>query len=526
MAKATGDIRRAPDDEEILREISRQSPVYRRLAPSIPRKNCDMKLHNLSKSKIIEGLQCKKRLWLTIHRPELAETSDGVSDRLQAGLKVHDVFRTVYPDGISVSYDNGLVHALQETKRLVNAGVARIFEATFSNQGVLVRADLIEKADGFYKLYEVKSSTSVKDYHINDASIQAWVISKSIPLSSVFVTHIDNSFVYQGGNDYRGLFFSQEVTEQVNTIQTEIPGWLNDFRHSLSGGEPEINPGEQCYSPFECPYRSYCIPKQAAPEYPVEILPGVSRIEKQLIEEGFVDLRDVPRDRLTNERHVRIWDSVKTGAPQIDPALKQELQQLVFPRYYLDFETIMFAIPIWVGTRPYQQLPFQYSCHVEKQADGGVTHFEFLDISGNPPMRSLAEQMIADLGTDGPIITYGHFERMIIDILIELYPDLQTPLAAMQDRIFDLLPLLRSYYYHPDMNGSWSIKKVLPTIAPDLIYDNLEEVTNGMEAQTAFLEAIHESTHPERRDVLRRHMLKYCGQDSLAMVKIIHYFRT
>ena len=184
-------------------------------------------MYNLSKSKIIEGLQCNKRLWLSIHQPELAETSDGVSERLQAGLAVHDVFRTIYPDGIYVNNDEGLGNALQETERLISERTPRIFEATFSNQGVLVRADLLEKVDVSYNLYEVKSSTSVKDYHINDVSIQAWVIQNKIPLSAVFVTHIDNSFVYPGDNDYRGLFFSEDVTEQANALQAEIPNCLH-----------------------------------------------------------------------------------------------------------------------------------------------------------------------------------------------------------------------------------------------------------------------------------------------------------
>lgn len=482
-----------------------------------------MQSYNLSKSKIIEGLQCKKRLWLTIHSPELAEVSDAVDERLQAGLAVHDVFRTTFPDGIYVDGDNGLGKALQETERLVKEDTARIFEATFSHGGVLVRADLLEKDKTSYKLYEVKSSTTVKDYHIPDVSIQAWVISNNVPLSTIHLTHIDNSFVYPGGGNYQGLFFSEDVTTQVNSLQSEIPCWISDFREMLTSDEPGILPGEQCYSPFECPYCSHCSPVQSEPEHPVEILPGATRIEQQLIEEGYVELRDVPRERLTSERHLRIWDAVATGTPQVSLALHHELRNIDFPRFYLDFETIMFAIPIWAGTRPYQQLPFQYSCHIE-QSDGNVSHREFLDTSGNPPMRSLAKQMIDDLGTDGPIITYGHFERMVIGILIELYPDLQSPLAALQVRIIDLLPLLRNCYYHPNMQGSWSIKAVLPTIAPDLTYDNLEEVSNGMEAQAAFLEAIHESTTPERHEVLRRNMLKYCGQDSLAMVRIVRHF--
>jgi len=139
-------------------------------------------------------------------------------------------------------------------------------------------------------------------------------------------------------------------------------------------------------------------------------------------------------------------------------------------------------------------------------------------------MRKLAEQMILDLGKEGPVITYGHFEKMIIAILSDFFPDIRIALAAIQDRIYDLLPLLRNGYYHPDMNGSWSIKAVLPTVSHDLSYEKLEEVHDGMEAQAAFLEAIHSDTTSDRKETLRRHMLKYCGQDTLALVKIVHYF--
>lgn len=484
-----------------------------------------MPLYKLSKSKIIEGLQCPKRLWYSIHCTKLAEYSATSTERLRAGLVVHDVFRTLYPDGILVDDEAGLGKALEDTKKLVAVGTPRIFEATFSYQGVLVRADMLEKFNDTYRLYEVKSSTSVKEYHLPDVAIQAWVIGNNIALSTFHLTHIDNSFVYPGGDEYHGLFFSEDVTDQVSALQAEIPQWISVFRAMLSGEEPAILPGEQCYTPFECPYCAHCSPEQPGPEFPVETLPRSSRIELQLLEEGFTDLRDVPRDRLTNEQHLRIWDSVTTGLPQVEPALSAQLRQITYPRYYLDFETIMFAIPIWKGTRPYQQLPFQYSCHIE-QADSVISHREFLDTSGNPPMRLLAEQMLADLGTGGPIITYGHFEKMIMGVLIELYPDLEMQLAALQDRIFDLLPLMRQYYYHPGMNGSWSIKAVLPTIAPDLNYDDLEEVSDGMEAQAAYLEAIHEATTPERHNFLRVHMLKYCGQDSLAMVRIVQHFQS
>jgi hypothetical protein len=462
-------------------------------------------------------------MWRSVHRPDSAVMDPAIDHRLQAGLAVHEVFRALYPDGRFVDDKDGLGEALRITERFLADGADRVFEATFTHEGVLVRADLIEKDRDAYALYEVKSSTMVKDYHLPDAAIQAWVIGGHIPVSRVFLTHIDNWFVYAGGGDYRGLFFNEDVTAQIRELQSDISARIDEFRTILAEDEPDIPPGAHCFSPFECPYHAYCTPDSSGPEHPVALLPGVSRIERLLIEEGFEDLKTVPRNRLTDPKHVRIWDAVHSGAAQIDSAIGDIVHGIQFPRYYFDFETIMFGVPIWPGTRPYQQLPFQYSCHVEQ--DGGeTTHLEFLDVSGGPPMRPLAEQMITDLGTAGPIITYGHFERMVIGVLIELFPDLEIPLSRLQERIIDLLPILRQHYYHPDMSGSWSIKAVLPAIAPDLMYDALDEVHNGMEAQTAFLEAIHENCLPQRREALKRQLLTYCGLDSLAMVRIVRHF--
>jgi len=487
-------------------------------------KRLSVQEHRLSKSKIIEGIQCQKRLWLTVHHPEYCQTSEQTEERLQAGLTVHDVFRSLYPSAIFVDDKDGLSMSLQDTNRLIDAGTERIFEATFAHEGILIRADLLEKDGNSCRMFEVKSSTSVKEYHIPDAAVQAWVIGQSgLKLNSVHICHIDNRFIYLGAGDYSGLFYSEDITVQVQGILQNIPSLVAGFRGMLVGDEPQINPGDQCYDPFECPYCNYCTPAQSVTEFPIEILPGSSRIEKQLLEEGYTDLREVPCDRFDNERHLIIWQAVKNNMPHIATDLPQTLGQIGYPRYYLDFETITFAVPIWVDTRPYQQLPFQYSCHLEYE-DCRLDHLEFLDTSSGPPMRNLAKQMIVDLGKEGAVITYGHFEKMVVSILIALFPDMEVALAAIQNRIFDLLPLLRASYYHPGMNGSWSIKAVLPTIAPELNYEGLEEVHNGMEAQAAFLEAIHPDTTTDRQEVLRRHMLKYCGQDTLAMVKIVNFF--
>jgi hypothetical protein len=252
----------------------------------------------------------------------------------------------------------------------------------------------------------------------------------------------------------------------------------------------------------------------------VEILPYGKAIASELRGDGYKDLREVPADRLSNPKHLKVHTATLSGNAILEQEAISQIQALPYPRYYLDFETIGFAVPIWAGTRPYMQLPFQWSCHIE-QTDGSMAHKEFLDLSGNDPREMFAKTLIEAVSKDGPVIVYNAgFEGARIKELATAFPHLASGLLAIPERFFDLLPLARNYYYHPDMKGSWSIKDVLPTIAPELDYANLE-VSDGAMAQEAYKEAIHSQTTPERKEVVRRAMLKYCEQDTIAMVKIV-----
>jgi len=211
------------------------------------------------------------------------------------------------------------------------------------------------------------------------------------------------------------------------------------------------------------------------------------------------------------------------GLAELLPGARAFVEALAYPRFYLDFETVGPAIPAWAGTRPYQALPFQWSCHIER-APGAMEHAEFLDLSGDPPMRSLAEQMITDLETSGPVLMYTSYERGVIEGLAGMFPDLAGPLRDIIDRLVDLHPVTRINYYHPDMLGSWSIKAVLPTIAPEMDYAQLEGIQEGTGASLAYLEAIDPKTSEERKEVIRKNLLKYCKHDTEAMVKLVHFF--
>lgn len=391
-----------------------------------------------------------------------------------------------------------------------------------------MRADLL-LPDGpdRWRLAEVKSSTRVKPHHLVDAAIQAWVVGQAgLRLSRVEVAQIDTGFRYPGNGDYRGLFKHQDVTAEIAPLLAEVGGWIAAARQTLDGEDPRTAPGAQCADPFACPFLNHCGPEdEAAVGYPPELLPWGGALAAALRAEGFDDLRAVPAERLTNPRHRRIWQATRAGAPALDEAAGEALRGLTWPRYFMDFETIQFAVPVWAGTNPYGQVPFQWSCH-RALADGTLTHQGFLADGPEDPRRAFAVSLLDALDAAGPILVYNAaFERGRLRALAETFPDLAPALNAALERIVDLLPLARNHYYHPEMRGSWSLKAVLPTIDPELGYADLE-VADGTMAQSAFLEMRDPAIAPARLAQLREDLWRYCERDTLALVRIAEYFQT
>lgn len=331
--------------------------------------------------------------------------------------------------------------------------------------------------------------------------------------------------MYKGDGDYRGLLVVEDQTDAVRSRMHDVAGWIDSLKKVLQNPEPDIHTGDQCHAPFDCPFFDYCRAQEpAGPEYPVTILPRAGKLATQLQSEGYDDLLAVPPARLANPVHRRIQDASISQQPFLDEQASAALRQLEHPHNYLDFETVDFAVPRWAGTRPYQQIPFQWSCHVDR-GDGVLEHQDFLDLTGNAPMRRFAESMLAVLGDAGPILVYNAgFESTRIRELAVMLPDLAPALGRLLPRIVDLLPITREHYYHPAMKGSWSIKKVIPTIAPDLDYGNLQDVANSGDAPLAYLEATHPGTTEARRAELDAALRRYCANDTLAMVKLVDAF--
>ncbi|MYC13571.1 MAG: DUF2779 domain-containing protein [Gemmatimonadetes bacterium] len=483
-----------------------------------------MTKHYLSKSKIMAGRQCEKRLWLEMYRSHLIEYGSDVEQRFAAGDNVNEVAHAQYPDGVLVSYDHGAKAAVEETQRLLSEQPGKpIFEATFKAHDVLVRVDILKPCSGGFEIIEVKSSTSVKDHHYADSAVQTWVLeSAGIPVKAIYLCHIDRQFVYPGNGDYRGLFHYEDITQEVRELSRAVPQWVERYREMLNSDEPEIEMGDQCTDPYSCPFIDYCRGEET--EYPLRYMPrprGTRQVIDALTAEGIEDIRDIPEDRLSNEKQKWVRRVTIAGEPELRPEAA-EVGQYGYPRYYLDFETIHFAVPIWEGTGPYKPLPFQWSCHIEL-ASGDLQHEEHLDTSGNPPMRTCAEALIEAIGKEGPIFAYGSYEKTVLNALIARYPDLAENLHKLKERLVDLLSIVRKTYYHPDMLGSWSIKNVSPAIAPHLGYGSLGDVQDGSAAGTAYLQIINPEADAAERERLTRELLAYCKHDTLGMVELVKY---
>ena len=479
----------------------------------------------LSKSKILNHHQCPKRLWLEINQPKLAVINADMQSRFDVGNQVGALARAPYPNGVMIDAP-ARAQQLADTARALSGSPYPIFEATFQADDVVVRADLLLPDVDGYRMVEVKSATTVKPYHLDDTAIQYWVARQSgVPITSIEVACIDTTFVYQGDGNYAGLLKHVDVSVTACELDSEVPGWINAARQTLAGDKPTIEVGKQCHSPYGCPFLGACSSESVHTKtlYPVEMLPRVGKLADELRSDGIEDVRDIPPDRLDLYTHERIRRVSISGQAELDPDATESMRRLGYPRHFIDFETLNPAVPLWFGTRPYQAVPFQWSCHTEEK-DGSITHHAFLASGIDDPRRAFAESLAAVLSRPGPVFVYNAgTERSQMQNMSALFPDLAPVLNEAIEWIVDLLPMTRQCYYHPAMMGSWSIKNVLPTIAPELAYDGLE-VGSGIQAMQVFAEQLSPSLSPERRANLRESLLRYCERDTLALVKLVHFF--
>jgi hypothetical protein len=410
---------------------------------------------------------------------------------------------------------------------LANSQVSAIYEAAFGHDDVKTRIDILTRnSEGSYDMIEVKSSTQVKEEHIPDVGIQLYVLSGSgIDIRRACLGFINKEYVYSGGDyDLSQLIRIEDITDKAHGIQSEIPQLLEEMRNSLWSIEaPEINAGRQCSKPYKCFFYAHC--HAGEPEHHIGQLPRASEKLLQSLEEaGIGDIRNIPVEFAgLNSIQQRVRDCVVNNKFHLDDELPQALQQLEYPIHFLDFETFNPALPIYVGTCPYQIIPFQWSNHILKES-GELRHEEFLHEGADDPREPFARSLLQTLGTNGSIVVYSSFEASRIRELAVTFPDLSADLLGLlEHRVVDLLQLVRKHFYHPEFHGSFSIKSVLPALVPDLDYSDLE-INEGEMASVAYAEMRWPETEPERREFLRKSLLKYCERDTEAEVRLFRTF--
>ncbi|MGE3979032.1 MAG: DUF2779 domain-containing protein, partial [Nitrospira sp.] len=337
----------------------------------------------LSKSKFLSGLQCHKRLYLEIHQPALATPPDASMQAiLDMGTEIGILAQQRFRGGLLVKARfRQRETAIAETAALLqDSEIPAVFEAAFEHEGVVVRVDILERVqngDGgssFWRLIEVKSSTRVKDVHLDDLAIQSHVVQGAgVRLDATCLMHIDTGYFYQGGEvDLQALFSIENVSDAVTERRGLVPERLAAMKAMLLESQaPVIEPDQHCHAPYECPFWAHCTKEK--PQRWIYHLPGKKEIVGQLVRQGIMTIDEIPDETKLSDVQRKVKDNVEWVSPRLDHLLRS----VSYPIHHLDAETVMLALPRFPSTRPYQSLPVQWSNHIELES-GEVMHQEFL----------------------------------------------------------------------------------------------------------------------------------------------------
>ncbi len=479
----------------------------------------------LSKSRYIYGAQCHLRLRYDAYERDLAAPPDeALRAVFDTGHEVGELACKRIPGGYLVAHDHRHIpEALEETRRVVGAGNApALFEAAFRHRGVLVRADMIERLPGGgWRLTEVKSTTRLKDLFALDAAVQLWVLrGAGLDVREACVLTLDRDYVYDGRrHDLNALFRLHPVTDRAEALLATVGADVRDMQAMLAApAAPDIAPGSHCFDPYPCPYHAHCTRHIAPPDHGIDELPGLRKQDRDWLEaEGIREIRDVPDDFALTPLQRIARRAVIEGRRVRHGDIAKALARRTQPIRYLDFETFSPAVPRFAGTRPYDAIPFQFSVHTER---GGAPpdHADYLHQTGDDPRPALAERLIEALGRRGSICTWSGYERRVLRDLAAALPDRAGALRAIAERLFDLLPAVRDTVYHPGFRGSFSIKTVLPALAPGVSYADLP-IADGQTAALRYVRALATDDPKERRRIFAD-LSAYCARDSLALAEL------
>jgi hypothetical protein len=488
---------------------------------------------NLSKSRFVSGAQCEKKLFFDVNRKDLKPPVSTQKQALfDAGHAIGFLAQQMFQGGLDATIEmNGKWSlAIDRTKSWIQKGQQTIYEAAFSIPNGFAALDILHNQNGERWAIEVKSSTSVKEYHLNDAAFQYFVMNNAgFNPDRFFLMHINKQYVRNGNIDVQNLFHLEEITQQV----LERQSWVSATHQRLVqmlviGSEPQVAIGKHCSEPFSCDYQHHCW--KHLPDNNVFNLYSPSGKDWQLYGAGVLAIDDIPVEFPLNPRQQLQVEGAKFQQSYFDKqAINEFVSQFIAPLHFFDFETINPVLPVLDGTRPFQQIPFQYSLHVSDINGNIQDHFEFLpDPSAfkiglsleEDPRYQLIQQLKSNIAQTGSIVAYNaSFEIGRLKDLAASFPQEEAFLQSLIDRFVDLLiPFKKAWFYLPEMGGSASIKSVLPAIDPQFSYADLK-VNNGGDASSIYLAGIN-GLFQEEWTSTREALLRYCERDSEGMVVV------
>ena len=480
---------------------------------------------DISKSSYVTFLCCPKSLHFSLFHPELGKEKDATAKkRIADGIEVGNMAKRLFPNIIDVSSQEGVdkQKQIEATLEALRNDEAAIAEASFRHDRLYCACDIFTKKDGKYSIYEVKAATRIDETYYHDTAFQKYVLEQEgYHIDSVNLVLLNPSYVRHGEIEVKKLFqiIRIDTSKQFQLAYESIEGNLARFDETLEQAKVAVYRGNQCKG---CPYFEEC--HKDLPHPNILELNGIVRGHDYL-EKGIVRFEDAYQLKKWKKRQqVQIEAYLFDRDVSIDqPGVRRFLNSLSYPIYHLDFETMQLPIPPFDDTRPYQQIPFQYSLHIQPGPRQEALHKGYLGRTLDC-RREIAESLCRDIPRGVTSMAYNsQFEKMVLGNLALLFPDLAPHLLDIRDHMVDLLiPFKSGAYYRKAMGGSNSIKAVLPACCPndpELDYHALPVVHNGSEAMEIYPRLVQ--APKEEQDRIYEGLWAYCRLDTLAMVKVL-----
>ena len=492
----------------------------------------------LSKSRIMSGLQCHKKLWLDVH----GNFDDQPKSQYEAGNRFNEIIRKSYGEGVNLSKSKDISEATSKTKEAIKNKVKVIYEGTFIYSETIVKVDVLINRDDKWELLEAKTSKEIKPDHIKDVAIQSYILKKnSLDIEKTKLILVNDQFIYKGDNNYKNLFYEEDITKDVLSEENNISNYIQELIPITEKKSecPKIFIGTHCNKPYPCDYKKNCESELfKSGNTPYTILPYAGKKLKEYCNKNkIINLIDIPDEQLEISRkgyaenfHKIIKNCHKENKVWISDELKKILLSFEWPFIFMDFETVIQSVPLVKNTKPNEHVPFQWSVHIWNTFKDTINKkdtFSFLGFNEDELEKKFLESLISVVGKKGTIFAHNASTEKSVLEKLKIKPELKNfsnDINQIISRLCDTKKLVAENYYSPKMNGSYSIKSIVKSIPSEINYNEEENIESGTGAMLAWFICTDPSTKKEEIEKQKKMLIKYCAKDTFALFDLIKYF--